>query len=392
MKERPISSCDEISLRARALEASQIREIAERGMKMPDAIALWFGEGAWRTPEHIVDAAIESLRAGDHQYQPNNGAGALREQICTYANDLYGTGLTTEQVTVTQSGTQALALAGQLLVSPEDRVVVVEPSWPNIPGAFRQAGGEIRSVPLEPRNGKWNLDCGRLLGELTPATAAVVINSPNNPTGWTMTEEEQRAVLEHCRHRGIWVVTDEVYARLYRHGRAAPSFLQWAEPEDRLISVNSFSKCWSMTGWRLGWLVAPAALEAKLGQITEFNTSCSPGFVQNAGIAALRDGEESVQALLAKIEEGYAIAEERLRSFGKVRFIRPDGAFYCFFEVEGLEDSTAAAHEILETTEVGLAPGAAFGASGEGYLRLCYARPADALKEAFDRLAPILGG
>ena len=187
-------------------------------------------------------------------------------------------------------------------------------------------------------------------------------------------------------------MTDDVYARLYRHGRAAPSFLEIADPEDLLISVNSFSKCWSMTGWRLGWLVAPAALEVRIGQLTEFNTSCSPGFVQEAGVAALRDGEDSINELLVRLEAGFAVAEERLSSLDRVEFIRPDGAFYCFFRVAGLTDSAKAASEILERTGVGLAPGVAFGPAGEGYLRLCYARPPELLDEAFDRLAPILGG
>ena len=386
------STLDRTSLRARALEASRIREIAERGMRMPGAIALWFGEGAWSTPAPIVQAAIASLVAGNHMYQPNNGASALRAEICAYANRLYGCALTPDRVTVTQSGTQALALAAQLLVSPGDRIVAIEPGWPNIAGAFRLAGGAVAPVALAPRDGRWVLDLEALLGQLTPGTGAVVLNSPNNPTGWTMPGDEQRALLEHCRARGIWVVTDDVYARLYRHGRAAPSFLEIAHPEDLLISVNSFSKCWSMTGWRLGWLVAPAALEARIGQLTEFNTSCSPGFVQEAGVAALRDGEDSIAGLLAGLEEGYALAEERLTGFGRVEFIRPDGAFYCFFRVAGLTDSVEAALGILESTGVGLAPGAAFGPSGEGYLRLCYARPPELLDEAFDRLAPILGG
>lgn len=388
MKEHPTR--DDISLRARALEASQIREIAERGMKMPDAIALWFGEGAWPTPAPIVKAAIASLEADNHMYQPNNGARALREQICAYSNGLYGAALTPERITVTQSGTQALALAGQLLVTPGDRVVVVEPSWPNIAGAFKQAGARVEAVALAPRNGRWQLDCEALVSTLTPGTRAVVLNSPNNPTGWTMPGEEQEALLEHCRRHRIWIVTDDVYARLYRHGPVAPSLLPIAEPEDLVLSVNSFSKCWSMTGWRLGWIVAPERLEAKIGQVTEFNTSCSPGFVQEAGIVALRDGEPSVRELLGKLAEGYAVAERRLSEFERVRFVRPDGAFYCFFEVEGLDDSVAAAHRILDETQVGLAPGAAFGPSGEGYFRVCYARPAEVLEKAFERLAPVL--
>ena len=379
-----------ISSRARALEASKIREVAELGMKKDGVLPLWFGEGAWSTNPLIVDAAIASLKAGNHMYQPNNGRMALRQAICTYSNELLSSRLNPAQVTVTPSGMQGLMLTAEFIVTPGDRVIAVEPGWPNIIGAFKATGAEIASVAIVPKGGHWALDVEELIAALTPGTKAVVINSPNNPTGWTMSAEEQRLVLEHCRRHGIWIVADDVYSRLYRHGRHAPSFLSIAETEDQLISVNSFSKCWSMTGWRLGWIVAPAAFEGKLGQLTEFNTSCTAGFVQEAGIAALRGGEEEIASLLSKIQAGYEITAERLNTFSRVEFIEPDGAFYCFFRVDGLTDSFAAAGEILEQTKVGLAPGVAFGPQGEGYLRLCYAQPADVLEEAFVRLEPFL--
>jgi aspartate/methionine/tyrosine aminotransferase len=379
-----------ISSRARALEASMIRAIAELGMHDPDVIPLWFGESAWKTSPLIVDAAIASLKAGNHMYQPNNGAMNLRHAICTYSKNLLGSHINPTRVTVTPSGMQGLMLTAELLVTTGDRVVALEPSWPNIIGAFKVLGGKIASVAITSKGGRWELDVDELVAALTPDTKVVVINSPNNPTGWTMSISEQRIVLEHCRRYGIWIVADDVYARLYRHGRHAPSFLSIAEPEDLLISVNSFSKCWSMTGWRLGWIVAPAAFEAKLGQLTEFNTSCTAGFVQEAGIAALRDGENEIISLLEKIQIGFELTAEQLSTFSRIEFIEPDGAFYCFFRVDGLTDSFAAAGEILKQTKVGLAPGVAFGPEGEGYLRLCYAQPADVLKEAFQRLQPFL--
>lgn len=379
-----------ISDRANALQASKIRAVAELGMKNSDVLALWFGEGAWPTHPLIVEAAVNSLNSGNHKYHPNNGAFKLRQEICRYSNRLLNTCLTPEQITVTPSGMQGLMLTAELLVSPGDRVVSIEPSWPNIVGAFRTQGAEISSVAIAPKNGHWSLDLQELIDLITPGTKAVIINSPNNPTGWTMCERDQRSLLEHCRKLGVWIVADDVYTRLYRHGTHAPSFLSIADPNDLLISVNSFSKCWSMTGWRLGWIVAPAALEKKLAQLTEFNTSCTPGFIQDAGIVALRDGEDEVSSLLTKIQLGYEITAKRLSQFSRVEFIEPDGAFYSFFRIEGLKDSFSAAQEILEKTKVGLAPGIAFGTSGEGYLRLCYAQPVDVLEEAFNRLEPFL--
>lgn len=379
-----------VSARARALEASQIRAVAEIGMKSPDVIPLWFGEGSWKTSDRIVDAAVQSLKEGNHFYQPNNGSPKLRQQICDYSNALLGCALTPDRITVTPSGLQGLMLTAQALASPGDRVVAVEPGWPNITGVFAAMGAQIDTLDLTVQNGRWHLDLDHLLAKLTPGTKAVLINSPNNPTGWTMPAEDQATLLAHCRTHGIWIVADDVYTRLYRHAAHAPSFLSIAEPEDLLISVNSFSKCWSMTGWRLGWLVAPAALEAKLGQLTEFNTSCSPGFIQDAGTIALREGEAEIATLLGHVQRGYELTAARLQEFSKVDFVKPDGAFYCFFKVDGLNDSYEAALKIMEDTKVGLAPGGAFGPSGQGYLRLCYAQPIETLERAFDQLAPAL--
>ena len=375
-----------LSERSRALEASKIREIAELGMKQEEVIPLWFGEGAWPTNTMIVEAAIEALRNGNHKYTPNNGIPALRSAIADYSNNLFGSQLTSECITVTPSGMQGLMLAAEILITPGDRIVVLEPGWPNISGAFAAQGAEVTRVSIEPRSGKWQLDIGALLEALHPKTKVLVINSPNNPTGWTMSSEEQGTILSHCRKYGIWIVSDDVYARLYRHGNCAPSFLSIAEPDDQILSINSFSKCWSMTGWRLGWIAAPAELELKLGQLTEFNTCCTPGFVQQAGVVALQQGEHEIADLMQRIKVGYDIAASRLQSYPQVEFIEPDGAFYCFFRVDGLNDSLAAAKQVMADAKVGVAPGIAFGPSGEGYLRICYAQPAQVLVEAFDRL------
>lgn len=375
-----------LSVRAHALQASKIRLIAELGMRETDVVPLWFGEGSWPTSPLISQAAIASLNANNHFYQPNNGSWALRSEICSYSARVLGVDLTPERITVTPSGMQGLMLVAELLTTSSDRVVVLEPGWPNVVGAFAAMGAEIVSQPIVAKGGRWSLDIDALVSKLTPDTKAVVINSPNNPTGWTMSADEQEIVLAHCRRYGIWIVADDVYSRLYRHGPHAPSFLSIAAREDRLISVNSFSKCWSMTGWRLGWIVAPAALEAKLGQLTEFNTSCTAGFIQDAGIAALRHGEDEINRLMHRIGEGYVLTAEKLAAFSRVAFIEPDGAFYCFFRVDGLADSFEAAKNILTETKVGLAPGVAFGPMGEGYLRLCYAQPAEVLEKAFDRL------
>ncbi|MGF1627254.1 MAG: pyridoxal phosphate-dependent aminotransferase [Alphaproteobacteria bacterium] len=375
-----------LSGRAGALRASQIREVAEEGMRMEGVIPLWFGESAWGSPDLAVETAVAALRAGDHFYQPNSGRPALRQAIAGYMREIYGIETGLDRITVTASGMQGLALTAQAIVDPGDDVVVVDPAWPNIPGCFQIAGAAIRTVGLAARDGRWQLDLDRLLDALTPSTRALVVNSPNNPTGWVMDRASQQAVLARCRRHGTWIVADDVYSRLYLAGDHAPSFLEIAEPEDRLVSVNSFSKAWSMTGWRLGWTVAPALLEPILAMLTEFNIAGPSGFVQQAGIAALRDGEPFVAEQRTRLAAAYAVVARRLAAIPGVAFVAPEGAFYAFFRIDGLADSLGFAKRLLREAKVGLAPGIAFGPAGEGHLRLCYARDPALLEEALDRL------
>ena len=374
------------STRAYHLRSSLIREIAEKGMLMDDIIPLWFGEGQWPTSKIAVKAAHNALENADHFYQPNSGKPQFRDALCGYMNRLYGTKKTRQNITVTASGMQGLALTALALMDVGDRVVCIEPVWPNLAESFRIAGGQIDTLTLTARQGRWHLDMDQLLAKLTDDTKALLINSPNNPTGWVCTPEDQQIILEHCRKKGIWIIADDVYARLYQHGSVAPSFQHLATEDDLLISINSFSKAWSMTGWRLGWITAPAALEKTLAQLTEFNVACPAGFVQEAGLAMVEQGEGEVIRLQDRLREALVLTRARLQALGEVSFIEPDGAFYCFFSVAGLTDSLGFAHAILEHTKVGLAPGLAFGPAGEGYLRLCYAQDEQILNEAFDRL------
>jgi aspartate/methionine/tyrosine aminotransferase len=372
--------------RAAALRASQIREVAEEGMRMEGVVPLWFGESAWGSPAIAVEAAAAALRAGDHFYQPNSGRPALRQAIADYIGRIYGVAVGVDRITVSASGMQGLALTAQAIADPGDDVVVVAPAWPNIPGCFQIAGARVRTVGLEARDGRWQLDLDRLLDALTPATRAVVVNSPNNPTGWVMDRESQAALLAHCRRHGTWIVGDDVYSRLCLAGDHAPSFLQIADPEDRVVSVNSFSKAWAMTGWRLGWIVAPAALEPTLAMLTEFNIAGPAGFVQQAGIAVLRGGEDFIADQSARLAAAHALVAERLSAMPGVTYVAPEGAFYAFFRIDGLADSLGFARRLLREAKVGLAPGIAFGPAGEGHLRLCYARDPAVLQEALDRM------
>jgi aspartate/methionine/tyrosine aminotransferase len=275
----------------------------------------------------------------------------------------------------------------QALVDPGEVVVTTAPSWPNLDALPLIMSGTVRSVPLRPGNAGWRLDLDQLLDACDARTRVIFLNSPNNPTGWMMSSEQQADVLAFARERGIWIAADEVYARIVYDRRHAPSFLEHAEPEDRVIVVNSFSKTWSMTGWRLGWITAPAALVPSFEMLTEYNIAGPPGFVQRAGIVAVRDGEPFVNEIVARYRSARDLVTERVASIPRLSLPRPEAAFYAFIRVDGMEDSLAFAKDLLSRTGVGLAPGAAFGEGGAEYLRLCFAATRPTLERAFDRLA-----
>jgi aspartate/methionine/tyrosine aminotransferase len=372
----------------RALAASQIREVANEGMGNPDILPFWFGEPDEVTPAFIRDAGAASLARGETFYTQNFGIPPLRTALAGYLTRLHRP-TTVSHVAVTASGMSALMLVVEALVAPGDRVVVVTPLWPNLVEIPKIMSAQVECVPLTFRAGEWTLDLDRLLAALTPRTRLAMINSPNNPTGWTLTRTEQRTILEHCRRHGIWLVADDVYERLYYREDAptAPSFLDLADPDERVVSTNSFSKSWLMTGWRLGWLVAPPALMTDLGKLIEYNTSCSPAFVQHAGVAAITQGEATVAHTRARFRRARDYLVGELARLPGIEVAAPAGAMYAFFRVDGLSDSFAYCKRLVHEAHLGLAPGSAFGPEGEGFVRWCFASDEARLADGVGRLA-----
>lgn len=368
------------------IEESKIREVANAGMGMTDLLAFWFGEPDQVTPALIRDAAKRALDGGATFYTQNLGIPPLREAIASYVSRLHRP-TDAAQVAVTSSGVNALMLVYQALFDPGDRVVIVTPVWPNVTEGPKILGAAVTRVALHYEHG-WKLALARLLAALTPGTRAVIINSPNNPTGWTMDRASQEIVLAHCRKLGIWIIADDVYERLYFEPGAncAPSFLDIAEAGDLLISANSFSKSWLMTGWRLGWIVAPPTLTEVFAKLIEYNTSCAPSFVQQAGIVALEQGETITQEFLARLTTARDFLVGRLASTPGVQVAKPPGAMYLFLGIDGLTDSVAFAKKLVGEAKLGLAPGAAFGLEGEGYLRWCFASSTERLDDGVRRL------
>ena len=356
------------------LAQSRIREVANAGLGRADLLAFWFGESDEVTPEPVRRAAAESLLRGETFYSHNLGLAELREALRAYTAGLH-VDPGPDRIVVTSSGDTALMTAMQLLIDPGDEVVVVAPVWPNLPAQPEILGARVVRVPLAPDSaGAWRLDLQRLIAAVTPSTRLLLVNAPNNPTGWTMTRDEQRTLLDHCRRTGTWIVADEVYDRVwFGVGRAAPSFLDIASPQDRLVVVHSFSKSFLMTGWRLGWLVLPAGHLDAVGKLIEFNSSCAPVFVQRGGLAALGIAEEFVPQLVARLRRGRDTLCPALGALPGVLSGTPLGGMYAFFRVPGADDSLAFAKRLVAEHGLGLAPGAAFGAEGEGWLRWCFA-------------------
>ena len=379
-------------LGVQALRTSLIREVANAGLGRDDVLAFWFGESDQPTPAFIREAAARALTDGRTFYTHNLGRADLRDALSGYLTRLHATPIGVERLAVTSSGVNALMLAAQAIMEPGDRVAVVTPVWPNVAEIPRIMGAHVAPVSLEPRNGRWSLDLDRLLDALTPGTRAVFINSPNNPTGWTLDAEARQAILDHCRRLGIWILADDVYERLsFGPAASAPSFLPLADPEERLISINSFSKAWRMTGWRLGWMVAPPSLMEALGVLLEYNTSCAPDFVQEGAVAALTDGEPHIAAIRAELAAARNQVLTGLRALPWIEAPEPDGGMYAFFRLAGCEDSFTLAKTLVTEAALGLAPGAAFGTEGEGWLRWCFAARPEKNAAGLERLAAYLG-
>ena len=296
------------------LEESRIREVANEGLGREGVLKFWFGESDEVTPPFITEAAIASLQAGETFYAHNLGLVELREAIAGYTEGLHpgrGAAHWMPRLAVTSGGVNGLMLACQALIDAGDEVVAVTPVWPNLVAQPRIMGARVVCVPLKvvqegERAGAWVLDMPALLVAITSKTKLLIVNAPNNPTGWSLSREQQAAILAHCRQTGTWILADEVYERLYFAGDtpsgAAPSFLDVAEPDDRLIVAHSFSKSFLMTGWRLGWLVMPPSLTHAMGKLIEFNTSCAPVFIQRAALAAIQRGDEVTPALVAHLK------------------------------------------------------------------------------------------
>ncbi|WP_243375539.1 pyridoxal phosphate-dependent aminotransferase [Microvirga solisilvae] len=384
------------NLRPEALQAptSGIVDVFSYGRNKPGIIPLWVGEGDLSTPAFISDAATRSLQEGETFYTYQRGIPELRQAIARYHEKVYRKAFDPERFFVTSGGMPAMQIAFRMLCGNGDEVLIPTPAWPNFAGAITIAGARPVAVPMNIDEQGWHLDFERLEQAITPRTRVIVLNSPSNPTGWTASHDDLHTVLSMARKHGLWIVADEIYGRFIHDpalavdGRA-PSFRDVMEPEDRVLFVQTFSKNWAMTGWRLGWLEAPPELGQVIENLVQYQTSGTPTFIQRAGIAAIEQGEDFLKTQIAKAKRGREIVKQ-LGETGLVELPPPTGAFYAFLKIKGAKSSKDIAFRLIDEANVGLAPGNAFGDAGEGYLRLCYLRKEQDVEEAVKRIAAAL--
>lgn len=374
---------------------SRIRELAEIAMSMDGVLRLYFGESNLPTPEYVKQAALRAMEQGYTFYTENAGLPSLRRAIADYYQRVQAVTLDpAEEIVVTASGVQGLHLVVRCMLDPGDEALVLTPAWPNGSSIVAMANGIARQIPHPLCGGRYGVDFRALENAVTPRTRMLLYTSPSNPLGWVATDAEQQGLLEFARRHGLWLLADEVYDRLYyagaRLGDPVPSILRRITREDAVVVVQSFSKSYCMTGWRLGWVVAPQELARKATQLNEFVVSHAPSFTQKAGETALAEGEPELVRMVERLKQNRDLCLDAFRGMRGVTLPAPDGAFYLFPRIDGLADSFGFCKRLLMEKRVGLAPGVAFGAGGEGSVRICYAADRSVLEPALERLAQFL--
>ncbi len=378
--------------RVREIGTSQIGLVADLGRDDPDVVKLWIGEGDLPTPDFIVQAAHAAMQAGHTRYTYSLGLPALREALSRYHQRHWNVAVAPDRFAITAGGMNGIMQAAQALLDPGDEIIVPSPAWPNLSEAVRITGGV--PVPVAYRrgaDGRFALGLQDVAAAITERTRVIVVNSPSNPTGWIMPLEQMEALRDLARARGLWILSDEVYAHFAYGNALTPSFLQICTEQDRLIVANTFSKNWAMTGWRAGWLIYPSGLGETFAKLGQYSTTSIPTFIQHAAVTALEDGDGFIRTMVDRCAESRAILVDGLSRLKGVSVVPPDGAFYLMARIDTGETSLALALRLLREAKVGVAPGTAFGPEGEGFVRVCFAVSPALAREAVRRLTRLLG-
>jgi aminotransferase len=384
---RPPLAGRALAERVRAVPPSGIRKFFDILATMDDVISLGVGEPDFDTPEHIVQAGIDSLRRGRTHYTSNYGTIELRVALADHLERRYGVRYDPQtEILITVGASEAVDLALRATCDPGDEVILHEPSYVAYVPAVSFAGGVVRLVPTRLED-DFALDPAAVEAAITPRTKALFLGYPCNPTGAVLPDAVQDELAAIAVRHDLLVYSDEIYDRLaygsYRH-RAMSALLGMRE---RTILMGGFSKAYAMTGWRVGWLCAPAPILEGIVKVHQYTIMSAPTTAQDAALRALTDGERDVQEMLAEYDRRRRLVVDGFNELG-LRTFEPRGAFYAFPEVTratGL-DSETFAERLLTEERVAVVPGSAFGPSGEGHVRACYATSYEQLQEALRRI------
>jgi aspartate/methionine/tyrosine aminotransferase len=383
----PASITSYLRPEARLAPESGIVAVMNHGRGKEGLIPLWAGEGDLPTPDFITRAAMDALAAGETFYTWQRGIPELREALARYHRRHFSRDFAAEEFIVTGSGMQSIQLAIDAVAGAGDEIVYLSPAWPNLAAAAGVAGATPVPVHLDWSDNGWTCDVDKVAAAITPRTRALFVNTPSNPTGWTADIETLKALLTMAREKGVWIVADEIYSLFYYGGRRAPSFMDVMEQDDRILFVNSFSKNWAMTGWRIGWLKVHPDLQAVFENLIQYSTSGVAQFMQRGAVAALDHGDAFIASQVERAHQARDIVCRILGETGRARFSVPAGAFYLYFSIDGVTDVRQAAFDIVDQANVGLAPGTAFEEDGAGFFRICFHRRLDQVEESANRLA-----
>jgi aspartate/methionine/tyrosine aminotransferase len=375
-------------LRLEAINApeSGIVAVMNHGRRKDGIIPLWAGEGDLPTPDFIRNAGVTALQNGETFYTWQRGIPELRDALARYHTRHFQKSFSADQFLVTGSGMQSIQLAIQAVAGHGDEVLYMSPAWPNFAAAAGIAGAYPKAITLDFGSNGWSLDNAKLEANCTAKTKAIFVNSPSNPTGWTADTETLKAILAFARKHGLWIIADEIYSHFHYKGSRAASFFDVIDDDDKIIFVNSFSKNWAMTGWRVGWLTIHPSLAGVFENLIQYSTSGVAQFMQRAAVVALDGGDEFIEMQVQRAHAARDMLCTSLLSTGRVQLSPPAGAFYLFFKIDGVNDTMRAALSMVDQANVGLAPGTAFGAGADGFFRICFNRKLDDISEAADRL------
>ncbi len=372
------------------IKETPIMEIANYGRSYSkntgkEVLAAWFGEGNKPTKKLIFKETIKSLNEGKTFYTYQNGLPKIREALANYMNNVFDLNTIPENHSLVTGGMLGIKIICDMLIEKGDEVIIVGPVWPNIRSSVILKQGKIREVSLK-LNDKWRLNFKELFSAISNKTKMVFINSPSNPTGWMLTEQEQQEIISFTRKKGCWLISDEVYHQIVYDRKNSSSFLKFSIPGDKLIVINSSSKSFNMTGWRIGWLSHPEYLGKHIAKLIQISTTGVPEFLQDGLFSALLNYKSIVKEVKNDLKKSRDFLFERTKNWKKIQMPYTNAAFYAFFKVNGMQDSIKFAKYLIEKTQVGLAPGIAFGPSGEGHMRLCFASDLKYLNKILSKL------